>query len=306
MQYLNILALSLVLVFLVINCAQEMDEDAIRDLLESSWYIGNGTVQIVDQGTNNPGAGGEFLALVDTIPWVRWVRFIERPVTWSFDVVVNGDSADITITSLFEGTPPAYGFFVRNDPTGPVYQRAITDSVSRKVKCYKDENGWHIASLTVGDIYTVGTEHPVTITEVMAEVESRNYVFTVSSADTYFEKNELRIFYPSDTVVVTITCSCQGDSTWAFLHHGAGHRHGVGLRPHHRDPFYRENTTTFTRTWIIADDSVVTRPAVRHSAVDILGWEPLFGDSTATYYAHTWTLPYIVMEPGQEIPDDEE
>ncbi|UCG92799.1 MAG: hypothetical protein JSV97_03565 [candidate division WOR-3 bacterium] len=304
MKYLRVLMLLPFIAFFIVDCGHETDEEAIQALLESSWYIGNGAVQIADQGTNNPGSLSGLSILADTIPWVRWVRFIERPVTWNFEIVVNDDSADVTITGYFQGEPPYYGLFVRNEPGGPVYARAITDSVVRRVKCYRDDDGWHLASLTVGDIYTVNADHPVTITEVRAEVESRQYVFIVDDENTYFEKDELPIFYPSDTVEVTVICSAEGDSTWAFLHHGAGHRQGVGLRPHHRDPFYRENTTTFTRTWIIADDSVVTTPAVRHSAADVLGWETLFGDSLARYYAHAWTLPYIVMEPGEEIPDD--
>jgi len=305
MKYAKVLMLVPLVAILVTGCIKEDDEADIRDLLLSSWYIGDGAVQVADDSTNTPGSFSGLSVLADTFPpEVRWVRYIQRPVSWSLDIVVTEDSADVTIYTYFEGEPPGYGFFVINELYGPVYQRAITDSVVRRVKCYKDEDGWHLASFTVADIYTIGTEHPVTITEVRAEVASRNYEFVVNSPDTHFEKDSLPIFYPSDTVEVTVTCSAQDDSTWAFLHHGAGHRPGVGLRPHHRDPFYRENTTTFIRTWIIADDSVITTPAVRHSAVDVLGWQTLFGDSTATYYARAWALPYIVMQPGEEIPED--
>jgi hypothetical protein len=147
-------------------------------------------------------------------------------------------------------------------------------------------------------------ERPVAITEVRATVASRNYEFVVNSPDTFFEKDELPIFYPTDTVEVTVTCSAQDDSTWAFLHRTIGHRPGIG---HHiRQPFYRESTNSFTRTWIIAEDSVVHTPAVRHSAVDVLGWQTLVGDENATYYAHAWCLPYIIMKPGETIPEDKE
>lgn len=305
MNYLKVLMLLPFFALVITNCAQETDEETIQSLLESSWYIGDGIVQIADQGTNTPGVVGGLSVLADTFPeGVRWVRFLDRPASWNFEIVVNEDSADVTITAYFVSDAP-YGFYVINGHGGP-FQRTMTDSVVRKVKCYKDDDGWHIASLTVADIFTINSDFPVTITEVRAEVESRQYEFIVDDPNTYFEKDELPIFYPSDTIEVTVICSAEDDSTWAFLHHGAGHRADVGLRPHHRDPFYRENTTTFTRTWIIADDSVVTTPAVRHSAVDVLGWETLFGDSTKTYYAHVWALPYIVMEPGEEIPDDEE
>ena len=305
MKYIKILMPLLLIAVVVVSCTKESDEDAIQALLESSWFVGDGAVRTANDSTDVPQAGQspyEAQLLADTIDYVRWVRWIERPVTREYHIIVTGDSADVTITAYFHGAPPGYGIFVNNDSFGPIYQRAISDSVIRKVKLFRDNEGWHILSLTVANIYTVGTDHPVTITQVKAEVISRDYEFVVNSADTYFERDSLPIFYPSDTVDVTVTCSAQDDSTWAFLHHGTGHRPGVG---HHiRQPFYRENTTTFTRTWIIADDSVIVTPAVRHSAVDVLGWQTLFGDSTATYYSRAWCLPYIVMEPGEEIPTD--
>jgi hypothetical protein len=305
MKYAKILLLLPLTAIFVIGCAKESDEDAIQALLESSWFVGDGAIQSADDSTDVPESldGPGFLA--DTIGYVHWVRWIERPVIREFYIIVNGDSADVTITAHFHGEPPGYGLFVNNDPFGPVYGRAISDSVIRKVKLYRDDNNhWRLASLTVADIYTPDTEHPVTITEIRALVESRNYEWICNSPDTYYEKDELPIFYPSDTVEVTVTCSGQDDSTWAFLHHGTGHRPGHGI--HIRQPFYRDDITTFSRTWIIADDNIISTPAVRHSAVDVLGWQTLFGDSTATYYARAWCLPYIVMESGEEIPDDEE
>ncbi len=305
MKYAKMLMLLPLIAVFVVGCAKENDEDAIQALLESSWFVGDGAIRSADDSTNVPEGqdGPDFLA--DTIGYVRWVRWIERPVEREFYIVVNGDSADVTITAHFHGEPFGYGIFVNNDPLGPVYQRAISDSVIRKVKLYRDDNNrWRLASFTVADIYTIGTDNPVTITELRARVESRDYEFIVTSADTYFEKDELPIFYPSDTVLVSVICSCQDDSTWAFLHHGTGHRPGAGF--HIRQPFYRDNTTEFSRTWIIAEDSIIHTPAVRHSATDILGWQTLFGDSAATYYARAWCLPYIVMEPGEEMPDDEE
>ncbi len=297
---------SLMLIFLLavtVNCSKENDETDIQELLESSWFIGDGSLMAVDDSTNTPGTAGTLLP-GEIIPWVRWVRFIERPVTVFFDITVEGDSADVIIRSYFEGNSSWYGFFVRNAPGGPVYQRTIADSVVRKIKCFKDNTGWHIASLTPADIYTIDTDYPVLISEVRAEVSSRDYVFTMTSADTYFEKHQLPIFYPEDTVEVTVICSASDDSTWAFLHHGAGHRPGIGLRHHNRTPFERENTTTFTGTWIIANDSIRITPAVRHSAIDVLGWQTLFGDSLASYYTRAWCLPYIVLQHGEDIPED--
>ena len=299
-----LLVLPLFLAFIT-SCTKEDDEASIRDLLEASWYVADGALQNHDDSTHVPRGNTDNIIPRDTIPYVRWVRWIERPVVREYDIVVIADSADVTIRAYFHGEPPGYGFFVNNDITGPVYQRAITDSAIRRVKLWKDDAGhWRLGSLTVADIYTENADHPVTITQIRALVASRNYEFVVNNANTYFEKNELPIFYPNDTVEVTVVCSAQGDSTWAFLHHGTGHRVGIG---HHiRQPFYRENTNTFTRTWVIAHDSINITPAVRHSAADVIGWQTLFGTVDATYYSRAWCLPYIVLQPGEEIPGDEE
>jgi hypothetical protein len=222
-----------------------------------------------------------------------------------YDIVLFDDSADVTIRAYFHGAAPGYGFFVNNDLLQPVYQRTIADSVIRRVKLWRDGNNrWRLGSLTVADVSTANTVHPVMINEIRASVASRDHEFVVDDANTYFEKNELPIFYPNDTVEVMVTCSAEGDSTWAFHHHGTGHRPGIGY--HIRQPFYRENTDTFQHTWVIADDSILATPSVRHSLVDALGWQTLFSDGDATYYARAWCLPYIVIQPGEEIPDDEE
>ncbi|OGC41986.1 hypothetical protein A2Y85_06915 [candidate division WOR-3 bacterium RBG_13_43_14] len=288
---------------LAVNCGQN-DEADIESLLESSWFVSDGAIRTADDSTDVPQDYPFNGLLADTIPYVRWVRWIQRPITREYEIVVNGDSADVLIMAKLTGTPPGYGLFVNNNPLEPIYNRVISDTLIRRVKLYKDGNRWRIASLTAADIHTLDTNNPVTIEEIRASVPQRNYEFIIRSADTYFEKDELPIFYPSDTIIVTVTCSGQNDSTWAFLHHGTGHRPGFGI--HIRQPFYRETTTTFSRTWVIAEDNIVNTPAVRHSATDVLGWETLFGDSTATYYSRAWCFPYIVMEANETLPEDEE
>lgn len=295
----------LLIAIVAVSCGTGSDEEDIQAVLESSWFIGDGAIRTADDSTDTPQIHGPSVSVTDTIGYVRWVRWIERPVPREYDILVVGDSAFVTMSAFFQGTPPGYGLFVINDPLAPLYQRAIGDSVTRKVKLHRgSDDRWHIASLTAADIRTINPVHPVMITEIRAEVASRNYLFVMNSADTYFKKDELPIFFPSDTVVVTVTANAQGDSTWAFLHHGTGHRPRLGC--HIRQPFFREGTTSFSRSWVIADDSISVTPAVRHSAVDVLGWETLFGDSMATYYAHAWALPYIVKLPEEEIPSDEE
>lgn len=305
MRIIKLMIISAFVLGAVIGCAKH-DEEDIQSLLERSWYVGEASIQTADDSTSTPRSfAGPGLDL-DTIPFVRWVRHIERPVEWDFNITIDGDTAEAIITAHFQGTPPGFGLFVLNDTFAPIYVRAISDSLTRKVRLYRDDDGWHILALTVADMRTAGTIHPVTISSVRAEVTSRSYVFEVTSADQYFTKDQLPRFYPSDTVAVTVTCSILDDSCWAFLHHGAGHRPGVGLRHHWREPFYRENTTTFTHTWIIASDSVVTTPAVRHSAVDVIGWQTLWGDSTAAYYSRAWGLPYIIAVATDTLPADEE
>jgi hypothetical protein len=312
MRYVYFPLFIVLIALFAVSCGTDSmsDEVQIQALLENSSYVGEGALQTSDDGTNDPNGQSPNLTHpylpmdVDTIPFTKWVRWIERPVTWSYEIFVTGDSADATITAFFHGSPPGYGIYVINDLSGPIWQRAITDSVVRKIKLYNDATGWHILSLTAADIYTIGATNPVSITEVKARVESRDYEWVINSADTYFEKDELPTFLPNDTIDVTVTVGVVDDSSWAFLHHNAHPQAQVGLKPHYRDPFYRENTTIFTRTWYIADDSIAT-PGVRHAAIDVLTWQTLFGDSTATYSAHAWSVPYIVKLPGQDIPDDE-
>ena len=84
------------------------------------------------------------------------------------------------MTAFLKGTPPGYGFFVANDSpvgSGPVKVRAITDSLIRKIKCFRYDKGWRIASITVADIYTVSAQHPGTINKIEARVGG-NLVFS--------------------------------------------------------------------------------------------------------------------------------
>ncbi len=307
MKYFKRVLLIVAVMVVLMGCSKNEEAD-VEAFLDKCWFVG-GEIQTSDDSTKTPTLANTPFIAADTFPfYVKWARFIERPVERHFDIDVIGDSAFVTMTAYFKGTPPDYGFFVANDSavgSGPVMTRAITDSVVRKIKCYRDDAGWHLASITVADIYTVGTEHPVTINRIEVRVRD-SLVFSVDNSNTYFTKEQLPTFAPNDTVKVTVYCQAQGDSTWAFLHHGAGHRPGIGLRRHWRQPFYRENTTTFERIWVIADDSVIVTPAVRHSAIDVLGWETLFGDSTATYYSRAWGLPYIIKNPNDTLPDDEE
>lgn len=159
-------------------------------------------------------------------------------------------------------------------------------------------------SITAGDFKTVNAACPITITEIKAEVNrtTGKYIWSLTDPNKLLTKSELPTFYPSDTVTVTVTVSVTGDSSWAFLHHAVRHTAG-GI--HIRDPFYKVNTNTFRRTWVIASDvSGVILPVVRHSAIDIIGWQTLWGRTNGTYYCRAWALPYIVKNTGQSDPGD--
>mgnify|MGYP001134822399 CR=1 FL=1 len=146
--------------------------------------------------------------------------------------------------------------------------------------------------------------HPITINEIRAEVVKRNYTWTLTDPTKLLTKSELPTFFPSDTVIVTVTVTVSGDSSWAFLHHGVRHIAG-GI--HIREPFYKVSTHVFRRAWVIASDvSGVTLPTVRHAAIDIIGWQTLWGRSGGTYYCRAWALPYIVKIAGQNEPPDQE
>jgi hypothetical protein len=158
---------------------------------------------------------------------------------------------------------------------------------------------WRVVKISPVDVQTVNSPYPITILslEASAVPSGVHYVFT--KPDTLLAKSELPTFLPGDSVTVKVTVSVQGDSSWAFLHRWT--------RPwpwwHIRQPFYRTSINTFERTWTIPEDSVLTIPAIRHAAVDLIGMKALFGDDREQYNAHAWGFLYVVKNPGDPYPD---
>ena len=292
---LSIFCISLVI---GVGCGnKEDDEVLIKDLLEISQYSAATAVQ--DDGSSTPKDA--FPGLTDSImPFVRFARAIQRPVTRNINVVVTGDSATATIKAELTGT-----IYVLDSIGGLVYERPIQDSFARQVKLYKDTI-WHVVSITAGDFRTVGAPVSITITELKAEVARRGYTWRLTSPAEFLTRAQLPAFEPRDTVVVTVTVTTTGDSTWSFLHHGR-RNDATGTGVHIRDPFYKVSTHVFRRTWVIATDNILPGdlPAVRHAAVDAIGWPTLWGRSNGTYYCRAWALPYIVKNPGQPDPEDQ-
>ena len=289
------------------GCPIENDEALIRDLLENSQYTQEGTgFQKENDDTlfQNQAMGFGFFAS-ETIPFVRFARWIIRPVPRHIEIDINGDTAWATIEAEAHGW-----FYVLNEsvPGAPVYRREFYDSLARTVYLEKDENGWHIVSVTPVKIWTKDGLNDINILEVSAVARPSGSEFHLYSGDSLLTKEQLPTFHPEDTVTVTVKCEIPGpavqDSCWAFLHHGRHPR--PGHRIHIRDPFYRLSTFEFEREWVIASDSILVTPALRHAAVDFIAWSTLWGDETAEYYAAAWALPYIVKEPGEETPPDTE
>jgi hypothetical protein len=158
---------------------------------------------------------------------------------------------------------------------------------------------WRVVKISPVDVQTVNSPYPITILslEASAVPSGVHYVFT--KPDTLLAKSELPTFLPGDSVTVKVTVQVQGDSSWAFLHRW--------YRPfpwkHIREPFYRTSLTTFERTWTIPEDSISATPAIRHTAVDLIGMKALFGDDREQYNAHAWGFLYIVKNPNEPYPD---
>lgn len=285
------------LLFLIVGCPKKEEETKIRDILSKSPYVVSAEGMVIDDATKEPKSPGLNFFMAEPIPWVRFARWINRPVNRHYEIDVVGDSAHVT------GSVEVLGkFYVLNTPGGDVYTRDIADSAYRAaVDFYKDEDGWHIAKISPLQIYTYGAETSIKIEEVRAEVTSRNYAFILIDPTKSLTKEELPTFLPTDTIVVTVKMEVTGDSCWAFLHHGRHRKRAT----HHRGSFFRDGNT-FTGIWYVADDSVIT-PGVRYAAVDVITWETLWGDFSVTKATERiWSLPYIVKEEDEPLPPDTE
>lgn len=277
----------------------------ILAVMAQSGYAGPDAFGGTNDGTTTPqgivwGPGGLGFNSWDTLPRVAFARHITRNLrTVKVDSLSgNKTKAWVTITHDLSGN-----FYVNKDPGNPyqVYIRPISDDRwVRHVYLEKnDVNVWRVVKISPVDVQTVNSPYPITIVslEASAVPSGVHYVFT--KPDTLLAKSELPTFLPGDSVTVKVTVSVQGDSSWAFLHRWT--------RPwpwwHIRQPFYRTSLNTFERTWTIPEDSISATPAIRHSAVDLIGMKALFGDDREQYNAHAWGFLYIVKNPNEPYPD---
>ncbi len=269
------------------------DDAAINDVLLSSGYTD--TTSFVNDNTSTPYASPGLLdgAKSDTFPLtVRWARRIDR-VTRT--VEISYDSSNTV--ALARVTLDLYGrIYVDNTDDGLLNPNIDTlhDRGRRLVRLRKVNNRWRIWGVTPLEIATVDPPYNVLIDRVVVAGCANGPIEILPSEMSSARLREnLPVFNPGDTALVTVYCRTDGtDSTWAFLH-----RWLYRLpRQHLRWPLFRENATTFVRSWQIAGDSIPAymMPAVRHASVDVLAWNTLFGDSTASYAARVWCLPYVV------------
>jgi len=281
------------------------DTAQILAVMAQSGYAGSDAFGGTNDGTTTPqgivwGPGGLGFNSWDTLPPVKFARHITRNLrTVKVDSLnANKTKAWVTVTHDLSGK-----FYVNAHPGDPysLFIRPIDDDKwVRHVYLEKnDVNVWRVVKLSPVDVQTVGSPYPITIVslEASAVPSGAHYVFT--RPDTLLAKSELPTFQPGDSVTVKVTVSVQGDSSWAFLHRWA--------KPfpwkHIREPFYKTSPNTFERTWTIVSDSVLATPAIRHSAVDLIGMKALFGDDREQYNAHAWGFLYIVKNPNEPYPD---
>lgn len=269
------------------------DDAAINQLLLSSGYTD--TTNFINDNTTTPYTSPASLNGVksDTFPisikWARKINSVTRTVDISYDSSNTVALAHITLD--------LYGhIFVDNTDDSLVNPNIDTlhDRGHRLVRLRKVNNRWMIWGVTPLEIATVNPPYNVLIDRVVVTgcLNGPIEILPAEMSSARLREN-LPIFNPGDTAVVTVYCRTDGaDSTWAFLH-----RWLYRLpRLHLRWPLFKENTTTFVRSWEISSDSitVLQLPAVRHASVDVIAWNTLFGDSTALYSARVWCLPYVV------------
>ncbi len=269
------------------------DDAAINNLLLSSGYTD--TTSFINDNTSTPYSTSGLIgaAKTDTFPMtVRWARRVDR-VTRTVDIAYDSSNT----VALAHITLDFYGHIYVDNTDDDLLNPNIDpfhDQGHRWVRLRKFNNRWRIWGVTPLEIATVSPPYQVRIDRVVVSgcVNGPIEILPSEMATARLREN-LPVFNPGDTAVVTVYCRTESnDSTWAFLHRWLWRL----PRQHLRWPLFRENTTTFVRSWEIAGDSipVYRLPVVRHASVDVLAWNTLFGDSTASYAARIWCLPYIV------------
>ncbi len=297
-------AFLLIPLLFVLFCQRgKSDEDIIRDLLENSFFASEAVMGGIDDETTTPRRFS--LLLSDTLPEeIKFARKIDRPIEREWNINVIGDSA----YAIGDADSITGGFYLINELG--LWEKSIYDQAHREVVFKKIDGRWRFYAITPIEFWTKDKKDYITIEKIEITASPSGNSFEIDDPLEFFKKEELPWFEPADTVHVKVTVKVVGgDSCWAFLHHGRGYRKGVGK--HHRDPFYRtsveDSIYVFERDWYISDDiEKYEKPVVRHGAVDVIAGSTLYGDTTYSYIAHAYALPYIIKHVGEELPGDTE
>jgi len=286
--------------------ARKDDERAIKSLLGNSGYTNDNQTSsygaedstLEDGSGSEPGRDG-----YERIPFVRFRRYIApNGVSRTVDIQIPAPGGDDT-TALATITQDVNGELrtVFDTTTNPihVWRKPFHDKSTRKVYLTKSNTGWHIRKLSPLKIETQDPAYHLAVTRVYAVGRLSGDTFELTTTDTLLTKEQLPRFLPNDTVLVSVSVTSDGDSCWAFLHHG---------RPGHprvwRRPYFKTGTFTFERVWVLGDETYDS-PEVRPSIHDAIGWGTLWTDTTSPYVASAWGIPYIVKHPSEAIPDDQ-
>ncbi|MEO0108203.1 MAG: hypothetical protein ABIK62_03405 [candidate division WOR-3 bacterium] len=294
---LGLVGCSLLLTCKRINTAD--DRAAIADLLSTSEYTNEEQCGAIDDETNDPGGNdlGQAYLPTETIPWVRFVRLLSRPIARSVTITIPAYEGYPETTALATVTANMNGnMYVRNgSPVHHLWVKPISDQGFRRIYLTKHNDTWRIRRMTPWRVTTRDAPYTVAIESVVYSATPSNLRYVYSNPDSLFTKDELPAFVLDDTVTVWVTIRCDS-SGWAFLHRG---RRGS----HIRQAFGRESTNCFVRRWVVNRDSIPVVPTIRATAVDVISWPALFGDSSSPYNACAWTLPLIFLDrPDAERP----
>lgn len=103
------------------GCKKEDDDVLIKDLLDNSQY--SGATAVTDDETQTPKDA--FRPETDSvISFIRFARYIQRPVTREVNLIITGDTATATIKAQLNGT-----FYVTDSAGCPIYNRTIQDKL---------------------------------------------------------------------------------------------------------------------------------------------------------------------------------
>ncbi len=289
------------LLFFVFCGRGEDDRAILEDLLESSFFASDLVMGGLDDETVNPY---RVMFLQDTFPEIKWARKIDSIKRhWEIDII--GDSAYAVVDAEY-----IIGNLYVKDLNDSLWEKPISDTAHREIIFKKIDGRWRFYAITPIEVWTKEKKDYIKIEKIEITAKPSGNHFEISSPTHFYTRDSIFWFEPGDTVHVKVTVVVsEGDSCWAFLHHGRGYRRGVGK--HHREPFYRTsvegNTYVFERDWYISDDvETYERPVVRHGAVDILAGSTLYGDSTYSYIAHAYAMPYIIRRADEELTEDKE